>query len=56
MGLAHNLLLTRSDAVGAMGWLHLGQLKAQARAIIERFGVKAGGPMRQRARFPGGIL
>ncbi len=43
MGLAHNLLLTRSDALGAGGWIRIGQLQAQARAIIERFQVKAGG-------------
>ena len=56
MGLAHNLLLTRSDAVGAMGWLHLGQLKAQARAIIERFGVKAGGADAPARSLSGGNL
>lgn len=56
MGLAHNLLLTRNDAVGAMGWLHLGQLKAQARAIIERFGVKAGGADAPARSLSGGNL
>ena len=56
MGLAHNLLLTRNDAVGAMGWLHLGQLKAQTRAIIERFGVKAGGAEAPARSLSGGNL
>lgn len=56
MGLAHNLLLTRNDAVGAMGWLHLGQLKVQAKAIIERFGVKAGGADAPARSLSGGNL
>lgn len=56
MGLAHNLLLTRNDAVGAMGWLHQGQLKVQARAIIERFGVKAGGADAPARSLSGGNL
>jgi len=56
MGLAHNLLLTRSDAVGAGGWLRMGQLRAQARAIIERFGVKAGGPDAPARSLSGGNL
>ena len=56
MGLAHNLLLTRGDAVGAGGWLRMGQLQAQARAIIERFQVKAGGPNAAAKSLSGGNL
>ncbi len=56
MGLAHNLLLTRSDAVGPMGWLRTGRLEAQARAIIERYRVKAGGPNAAAQSLSGGNL
>jgi simple sugar transport system ATP-binding protein len=56
MGLAHNLLLTRSDAVGPGGWLRMRQLQAQARGIIERFQVKAGGPDAAAKSLSGGNL
>ncbi len=56
MGLAHNLLLTRDNAVGAGGWLRMGQLEAHARAIIERFHVKAGGPHAAAKSLSGGNL
>ena len=56
MGLAHNLLLTRSDALGAWGWIRMGQLEAQARAIIARFQVKAGGPNAPAQSLSGGNL
>ena len=56
MGLAHNLLLTRSDAVGALGWIHTGRLEAQARSIIERYRVKAGGPNAAAQSLSGGNL
>ncbi|MBV8621585.1 MAG: ABC transporter ATP-binding protein [Curvibacter sp.] len=56
MGLAHNLLLTRSEAVGAGGWLHLGRLEAQAADIIRRFNVKAGGPNAAARSLSGGNL
>ncbi|WP_404299993.1 ABC transporter ATP-binding protein [Alicycliphilus denitrificans] len=56
MSLAHNLLLTRSDAVGAGGWLRMGRLEHQARAIIERFQVKAGGPEAPAKSLSGGNL
>lgn len=56
MGLAHNLLLTRSDALGTGGWIRMGQLQAQARAIIERFGVKASGPQALAQSLSGGNL
>ncbi|KAB2892862.1 MAG: ABC transporter ATP-binding protein [Burkholderiaceae bacterium] len=56
MGLAHNLLLTRGNAVGAGGWIRMGQLEAHARAIIERFHVKAGGPHAAAKSLSGGNL
>ena len=56
MGLAHNLLLTRSDALGVGGWIRMGQLRAQARAIIERFQVKAGGVDAPAQSLSGGNL
>ncbi|MCK9516109.1 MAG: ABC transporter ATP-binding protein [Ottowia sp.] len=42
IGLVRNLLLTRTENVGALGWLHLGRLRTQTAGIIKRFGVKAG--------------
>ena len=56
MVLAHNLLLTRDDAVGRGGWLRMGALEKQAAAIIERFKVKAGGPMAAAKSLSGGNL
>ena len=47
LGLSHNLLLTRDEAVSnpgfAGGWIGLRKLEAQANAIIQQFNVKAGG-------------
>jgi len=43
MGLAHNLLLTRREAVGSGGWIRQGALAEQARSIIRRFNVKTPG-------------
>ena len=56
MGLAHNLLLTRNEAVGGGGWLKLGALEAQAADIIRRFNVKAGGPHSAAKSLSGGNL
>jgi len=56
LGLAHNLLLTRSDAVGRGGWIRTGALERQARGIIERFKVKAGGPRAAARSLSGGNL
>ncbi len=56
MGLAHNLLLTRSDAVGTCGWLRVKRLRDQASSIIARFGVKAGGPDAAAKSLSGGNL
>jgi len=59
LSLAHNLLLTHENngpLFGCWGWLRLGQMRAQARAIVERFGVKATGPMATAASLSGGNL
>lgn len=56
LGLAHNLLLTRRDAVGRGGWLRLHALRAQAAGIIERYQVKAGGPQAAAQSLSGGNL
>jgi general nucleoside transport system ATP-binding protein len=56
MGLAHNLLLTRTDAVHGSGWIGLKALQKQAEAIIKRFNVKAGGPNAAAKSLSGGNL
>jgi simple sugar transport system ATP-binding protein len=56
MGLAQNLLLTRTDALGAFGWIDTVALRAQAQRIIARFGVKAGGPDALAKSLSGGNL
>jgi len=57
--LAHNLLLTQdkhSPLFGSLGWLHLGRMQTKARSIMERFGVRANGPMATAASLSGGNL
>jgi ABC-type uncharacterized transport system ATPase subunit len=54
--LAHNLLLTRDEAVGTGGWIHGPTLLAQASEIIRTFGVKAGGPKAAAQSLSGGNL
>jgi ABC-type uncharacterized transport system ATPase subunit len=56
LGLAHNLMLTRNEAFGAGGWIRLGVLERQANAIIQRFGVKTGGPHAAAKSLSGGNL
>jgi general nucleoside transport system ATP-binding protein len=56
LSLAHNLMLTRTEAIGASGWISTGALKAQAQAIIARFNVKAGGPGAAAQSLSGGNL
>lgn len=43
LSLAKNLLLTRSEAIGKMGWICMATLREQTQSIIARFNVKAGG-------------
>ncbi len=56
LGLAHNLMLTRREAVGRGGWIRMGALRQQARGIIERFDVRAGGPDAAARSLSGGNL
>ena len=60
MSLAHNLLLTRDEAVGQSswqcGWIDTSALGAQAQLIIKRFNVKAGGPNAPARSLSGGNL
>ena len=56
LSLAHNLLLTRREALGRGGWIRMGALKTQAARIIERFGVRAGGPDAAARSLSGGNL
>lgn len=55
LSLAQNLLLTRREAV-RRGWIARGALAEQARSIIGRFGVKAGGPRSAARSLSGGNL
>ncbi|MES2972747.1 MAG: ABC transporter ATP-binding protein [Pseudomonadota bacterium] len=56
LGLAHNLLLTRDDALGKSGWINVRTLQVQAAGIIRRFNVKAGGPDAAAKSLSGGNL
>ena len=56
LGLAHNLLLTRTDTVGRGGWIDLQALRAQAQDIIGRFQVKTAGPDAAAKSLSGGNL
>jgi general nucleoside transport system ATP-binding protein len=56
LGLAQNLLLTRTDTVGRSGWIDVKGLKNQAQDIIRRFNVKAGGPDAAAKSLSGGNL
>ncbi|MBG9388275.1 ABC transporter ATP-binding protein [Caenimonas aquaedulcis] len=56
LGLAHNLLLTRDDAIGRGGWIRVKTLQQQAKDIIARFNVKAGGPDAAAKSLSGGNL
>jgi simple sugar transport system ATP-binding protein len=56
LSLSQNLLLTRSEAVGAGGWVRMGALADQARSIIDRFKVKASGPDAPAQSLSGGNL
>ncbi len=56
LGLAHNLMLTRTDAVGRSGWIDVKGLRSQAQDVIRRFNVKAGGPDAAARSLSGGNL
>ena len=55
LSLAHNLLLTRSEAGGA-GWIHMSQLTQQAQNIIAKYQVKTGGSRSPAQSLSGGNL
>jgi simple sugar transport system ATP-binding protein len=56
MSLAHNLLLTRGEAVGKLGWVRTHELARQAAGLIERYRVKASGPAALARSLSGGNL
>jgi simple sugar transport system ATP-binding protein len=56
LSLAHNLLLSRRDSLGAGGWVRVAALKAQAADIIRRYNVKANGPTAAAKSLSGGNL
>ncbi len=60
LSLAHNLLLTRTDALAwphfAGGWIRVAALRAQAARVIDNFKVKAGGPVAVARSLSGGNL
>ncbi|MGA0569755.1 ABC transporter ATP-binding protein [Variovorax sp. VNK109] len=56
VGLAHNLMLTRNDAISRGGWIRVGALQKQAQGIISRFNVKTGGPNAAAKSLSGGNL
>jgi simple sugar transport system ATP-binding protein len=56
LGLAHNLLLTRTESIGRSGWIDVKALEQQARSVIDRFNVKAGGPNAAAKSLSGGNL
>ena len=60
LSLAHNLLLTRDEAIAGKGfgggWIKVSSLQHQAADIIARFNVKAGGPQAVAKSLSGGNL
>ena len=56
LALSHNMLLTRTNAVGKSGWIRTGALAQHANEIIRRFNVKAGGPGAAAKSLSGGNL
>ena len=55
LSLAHNLMLTRTEAI-KHGWIDVKALRAQAQDIIGRFNVKASGPGAAAQSLSGGNL
>jgi simple sugar transport system ATP-binding protein len=56
LGLATNLLLTRTEALRGGGWIDFGALREQAQAIVRRFDVRTGGPDAPARSLSGGNL
>jgi general nucleoside transport system ATP-binding protein len=56
LSLSENLLLTRREAIGPLGFIRRGALRAQAAGIIQRFGVRASGEDALAKSLSGGNL
>ena len=56
MSLAHNTLLTRTEAVGAAGWIDPSRVALLAARLIERFDVRCGGAGAAAKSLSGGNL
>ncbi|MDR2153832.1 MAG: ABC transporter ATP-binding protein [Burkholderiaceae bacterium] len=56
LSLAHNLLLTRQESVGPLGWLRMAALRRQTRTIIDGYGVQAAGTDAPARSLSGGNL
>jgi general nucleoside transport system ATP-binding protein len=56
MSLAHNLMLTRNNAISKTGWIRVKHLTKQAEGIITRFNVKASGSQATAKSLSGGNL
>ncbi len=56
LSLAHNLLLTRREALRTLGWIDRRALREQAVGIMDRFRVKASGPGATAKSLSGGNL
>ncbi|MCU7371857.1 ABC transporter ATP-binding protein [Paucibacter sp. O1-1] len=56
LSLAQNTLLTRTEAVKAVGWIAQGQVRQMAAELIARFNVRAGGPDAAAKSLSGGNL
>jgi simple sugar transport system ATP-binding protein len=60
LSLAHNLMLTRSEAISegalSLGWIKVRQLHQQAADVIRQFNVKAGGATSAARSLSGGNL
>jgi len=56
LSLAQNTLLTRTEAVGALGWVSQRGITRLAARLIDRFGVKAAGPQAVAKSLSGGNL
>jgi simple sugar transport system ATP-binding protein len=56
LDLAHNLMLTRNEAIRKSGWIDVKRLQQQAQDVIGRFNVKAGGPRAEARSLSGGNL
>jgi general nucleoside transport system ATP-binding protein len=56
LSLGANTLLTRTENVGRVGWLHMAAVDSLAASLIDRFHVKAGGPGAAARSLSGGNL